>query len=286
MVESGGLLPLTAEARAPYSELFGEAADGSVHTKHPGNLRSRWRPNVSMNDLPGQPDSNELRREEPMWWLKPGEQPPKQLDFDPFDVADNLLSGWDEIDGSSLFASVISFLRPCAIGLCAMLTSKKLDVCLALGDGHAVCEAQQLAGAGRYDRIFLSNVPDYTTMANAFLYFAPALKTMAHCCIEHTILLATTKWTDLDEYIHSGSLLTPEMVAPLVGVQLSSGDLMDVDGMPRWGVAQTTVRADKAKVEGWLQRLLLAAVWPTPRPAEDRMRENCALNISVVFRAV
>ena len=35
LVESGGLLPLPAAERARYSELFGEAADGSVHTKHP-----------------------------------------------------------------------------------------------------------------------------------------------------------------------------------------------------------------------------------------------------------
>lgn len=106
--------------------------------------------------------------------------------------------------------------------------------------------------------------------------------------MEHTVLLATLLYKDLDEYTHSACHLLPHDAAALLGVSLSSGDLMDADGMPRWVLAPPTAAANfsKAAVDSWLQRLLLAVVRPPLRPPEQRARESCPLNISSLFRAV
>ena len=64
----------------------------------------------------------------------------------------------------------------------------------------------------RFDRIYLSNVPDYTSILNAFLYFAPALRSGDDGqpgVIEHELLLNTLMWTSLEHYVFSSAYLRP-----------------------------------------------------------------------------
>jgi hypothetical protein len=79
-------------------------------------------------------------------------------------------------DGRSLFDSAMGLLVPAAEALYRLANAGRLTFCFATGDGHTVIEQHEASGAGAYDRICLSNVPDYTSLLNAFLYRSTRLE--------------------------------------------------------------------------------------------------------------
>ena len=302
------LLPLpdswrTAHGCESYGGTNGVASakeyDGAAQ-KQLGRLRARsgrlgqlWHPNVTLVDVPyigaqcgGLPC------------------PPQELYLEPFKIVQQLATGLGPLDGRSLFHSTISTFRPAARALADLLAGGQVKLSLEVGDAHAAFERVTGQGAPlcTFDRIYLSNVPDYTSMLNAFLYFSPALRRGGRngddgdgeerpAVLEHELLLNTLLWSSLEQYVFSSTALRPSDYW-LLGVRLVSGDHMDRDGKPRWcacdsGECRERFRqAGRPSVDSWLHRLLLACVLPPLRDASGRLRESCPLSLSTVFRAV
>ena len=186
-----------------------------------------------------------------------------------------------------LFATMLTGMYlPCGLALQDLCRLPKFAITLELGDMHTAVES---CGPAHFDRCWLSNVPDYTSMLQALLYFVPALKDGA-AVMEHTLLLVL--YDDLMGHcVYSHTRLRPEHVALCTGAVLRSGDVMDKDGRPRWGQdshrgRQDFLDAGRDAVLPWLHRLLLLIVWPPLRDPHQRMRENAPLTMSTLFRAV
>jgi hypothetical protein len=277
--------------------------DGAAQ-KQLGRLRARsgrlgqlWHPNVTLVDVP-------------YLGAQCGGQPcqPQELYLEPFQIVKQLATGLGPLDGRSLFHSTISTFRPAARALADLLAGGQVKLSLEVGDAHAAFERVTGHGAPlcTFDRIYLSNVPDYTSMLNAFLYFSPALRrggrngddgdgeerpAVEPAVLEHELLLNTLLWSSLEQYVFSSTALRPSDYW-LLGVRLVSGDHMDRDGKPRWGACDSGEcrerfrQAGRPSVDSWLHRLLLACVLPPLRDASRHTRESCPLTLSTVFRAV
>ena len=117
------------------------------------------------------------------------------LCVDPFSIVKQLTDGGGHtglgpLDGRSLFHSAIGALRPAATALAELLSRGQLQLRMEWGDAHAVMEQLRMTDSTLLlDRIYLSNVPDYTSMLNAFLYFVPALRGGGDGLFEHELLL-------------------------------------------------------------------------------------------------
>ena len=275
------LLPLPDEWRDAHAS---DAYGCTVKRSKLRTCAAQWHANATMVDVPhigltcgGQP------------------LPQQELCVDPFSIVKQLTdsdTGLGPLDGRSLFHSAIGALRPAATALAELLSRGQLQLRIEWGDAHAVMEQLRMTDSTLlFDRIYLSNVPDYTSMLNAFLYFVPALRGGGDGLFEHELLLNTLMWSSLDQYVFSSSCLRP-CECWMLGVRLQSGDHMDRDGRPRWTTcddgecAERFRNAGRASVESWLHRLLLACVLPSNRDATSRMRESCPQNLSTVFRAV
>ena len=171
--------------------------------------------------------------------------------------------------------------RPAALALADLMARGQLRLSLEVGDAHAAIERVcQTTPSLAFDRVYLSNVPDYTSMLNVFLYFTPVLRKSGStggggeppAVFEHELLLNTLLWSSLEQYTFSSTCLRPSDYW-MLGVRLVSGDHMDQDGKPRWGTSdggeckQRFIDAGRPTVESWLHRLLLACVLPPPRDA-------------------
>jgi len=218
------------------------------------------------------------------------------LCLDPFEIVNAMTAGLPTTTkGPTTFYDVVmhELLVPLSLALHQLSHGTRFALRPQWGDMHAAVEARDAGAAGVYDRCCLSNVPDYTSMLNTFLYFIPALPADGEAVIEHTLLLANPKYRDLQaDYVYSHTLLRPEHVTLCTGAVLKSGDVMDQDGRPRWARAASHggraafLSAGRAVVESWLHRLTLAVVWPPTRDANEQMREICPLTVSTIFRAL
>jgi hypothetical protein len=98
-----------------------------------------------------------------------------------------------------------------------------------------------------YDRISISNICDYTTLLPSFLTLLPTLKPQgekrAKSTLNHTILLGTSIYTDLADYVRRtvgvGDAGEEACVAVL-GVSLCGGGLWQ--GFVHWTNALPTVQ--------------------------------------------
>ena len=297
---SSKLLPLPDEWRCAHGNESYGGADGVAYAQthdratktQLARLRTNpggWHPNATLVDVPyiglecaGQPC------------------PPQELYIDPFNTVRQLATGLGPLDGRSLFHSTISTFRPAALALADLSSRGQIRLSLEIGDAHAAVErVGESTPSLAFDRVYLSNVPDYTSMLNAFLYFVPVLRGGGStsgdgewpAVLEHELLLNTLLWTSLEQYIFSSTCLCPSDYW-MLGVRLVSGDHMDQDGKPRWGLLdsgeckQRFIDAGRPTLESWLHRLLLACVLPPPRDARGRMRESCPLTLTTLFRAV
>ena len=80
----------------------------------------------------------------------------------------------------------------------------------------------------KFDRIFLSNIPDYTSMFYAMALAMPLLKAKSYAFMRASTLLNCGLWRDYNDYIYSGSLLRGvENARKLLNFTLSSGELME-----------------------------------------------------------
>ena len=142
-------------------------------------------------------------------------------------------------------------------------TAGNLKVKLSLGDVHdVVADEGQL-----WDRIMLSNIPDYTTMLPSFLYLLPHLRPPPskkglrrhNPTIIHRVLLATPRFTGLQAYVHrSLGLDSIQDSLPFLGGKHQSGDVWNYRctwqnlAAPGKGLEHSQL-STPAKLEHWLR---------------------------------
>ena len=156
-------------------------------------LRFSWRPNPTLVDHGRLHDA---QRTHGAAHHVNDRQPVNLHPFD--DVAELTAGGTDspaltreelQRDDRGLFDSVWSSLYvPCGLSLHDMASHMPgFAITLEPGDMHAAVERHSRAIV--FDRCWLSNVPDYTSMLHALLYFVPSMAADSSAVMEHTLLL-------------------------------------------------------------------------------------------------
>ncbi len=139
-----------------------------------------------------------------------------------------------------------------------------------------------------FDRIFLSNIPDYTSLIYVFLECMPLLKPTENSFIKSTCLLNTGMWKDYEQYVYSGSLIHDlKKGGSLLNVAKVGGDLWGCD--PLLSFAYKNFKPDihsRNDVLDWVTRVLLTFSYPARRDALSPMRENYSPNLAVFFRSI
>ncbi|KAI9347252.1 hypothetical protein BDR26DRAFT_916160 [Obelidium mucronatum] len=172
---------------------------------------------------------------------------------------------------------------------------ERLNVKIKLHVGCMFSLAQELGESsssdGRFDRITVNNVPDYSGLLNSHLLLTPLLKTdnpkypafmISNC------LLNTGIWTDYNEYIFSSSMFSDRSEMEfLLGIKFLCGDLFGDDAHwlfnPTPAVANAFDQRDV--LVNWLHRLLLGIAYPARR-AQKRYAEVNPLTLNTFLMAV
>ena len=68
-------------------------------------------------------------------------------------------------------------------------------------------KSKQEESSSKFDRILLSNIPDYTCMIYVFIECMPMLKKIGYSYINCNVLLNTRLWEDYEHYVYAGSLM-------------------------------------------------------------------------------
>jgi hypothetical protein len=140
----------------------------------------------------------------------------------------------------------------------------------------------------KFNRIFLSNIPDYHSIIHVFTECMPILKKSMNSFVKCTVLMNTGMWQNYEHYIYSGSLIQDlKQGELLLNVAKIGGDLWGTD--PLWSHAINNFKPSiKARndVINWLTRVLLTFACPAQRDAKNSMREAYSPNLAVFFRAI
>jgi hypothetical protein len=141
--------------------------------------------------------------------------------------------------------------------------------------------------SSKFNRILLSNVPDYTCLIHVFIECIPMLKKIDHSYVNCNVLLNTGLWKDYEHYVYAGSLMQSiEECKKLLNVNKIYGDLF---GEPHWAHNSFNFKVStklRNQVINWLTRVLLAYGFPTKRDSRNPMRESYAANLTVFFRSI
>jgi tetratricopeptide (TPR) repeat protein len=167
----------------------------------------------------------------------------------------------------------------------------KIKLEILLGDIHSICEDITLSYEERiknelpkyYDRIFMSNIPDYTGMLGHFLYVFPLLKKNEFSYINSNILLATGLYKDYTEYIHTSTLMkNDEDYRKIFSAKLIDGDVW---GENKWGYnIGLDEKLNKEEFQLWLVKVFLHITMPTRRDERTQIRENYCSTMNIFFK--
>ncbi|KAJ3036974.1 hypothetical protein HDV00_002166 [Rhizophlyctis rosea] len=222
----------------------------------------------------------------------------------PFDVITNLLASADLFTfpkkPKSFHHWTIEFFHPVAKALTLLTTTLPtrttpiLRIELRPGDMNNVfdqisllerttCESKNLPTT--FDRIFLSNVPDYTWMLPIFTTTARVLKPYAQSFIQHNMLLANPLYKMMDDYTWCHAGITCEGAERMWGIKHVTGEVYGED--PRWawvsgGCEMSNLTKDE--VEDYIHRVLLSVAVPPIRNAHNIMRENVPMSMAGFMR--
>ena len=138
----------------------------------------------------------------------------------------------------------------------------------------------------KFDRIYMSNIPDYTSIIHVFLECMPLLKTTETSYVKSTILMNTGLWADYGHYVYSGSLLQSlKQGEKLLNVAVL-GDLYSDQVWSHAVKAFKPCFSVRNEVLNWLSRVLLTFAYPAQRDDNLPMREAFSPNLTVFFRSI
>ncbi|CEO97085.1 hypothetical protein PBRA_005689 [Plasmodiophora brassicae] len=207
-------------------------------------------------------------------WMKSPEKPESLFDW-----------------SAKFFAMAASSVRQLGSRNCIVYEFLPGDMNHAYGTIAIESESRRSLGLPvAFDRIFVSNVPDYTGILPVFVETAPLLKRTANSFINCTVLLNTGLFRDYGECVYSAAAIPSiQDCERYIGMKLQSGSLWKFD--PRWGhVGKSPLPYDVGDLASqdelfeWVVRLVLMIAVPPERDARTPMRENYPMNLSYVFR--
>jgi tetratricopeptide (TPR) repeat protein len=147
---------------------------------------------------------------------------------------------------------------------------------------HNIAERQRHGLPTRYDRILMSNIPDYTGMLSTFTQVAPLLhddrdtiSTMMRSCI----LLNTGIWTDKDSYsqfVFSTVALSTKEATKFLRFNTIEDNPSAWDHFIWWGPCKDQLSVTEAEVRTWLHRLYMMIVLPPDRDITCIVKEEKA----------
>ncbi|CEO97084.1 unnamed protein product (mitochondrion) [Plasmodiophora brassicae] len=190
------------------------------------------------------------------------------------------------------FATVASSVRQLGTHNCLVYEILPGDMNQAFGMVATESESRRSKGLPvAFDRIFLSNVPDYAGLLPVFIDTAPLLKRTPNSYINCGVMVASCMFHEYGEYACSATAI-PSLrdCERYLGVALQSGSLMGFD--PRWGHAggkpllpyDLDDLATQEDLFEWIVRLVLMIAVPPKRDSGMAVREHYPLNLSYVFR--
>eukprot|EP00026_Physarum_polycephalum_P002110 Phypoly_transcript_02114.p1 GENE.Phypoly_transcript_02114~~Phypoly_transcript_02114.p1 ORF type:complete len:881 (+),score=99.61 Phypoly_transcript_02114:86-2644(+) len=146
--------------------------------------------------------------------------------------------------------------------------SKVIKLEWILGDVYNLCE-KLVDNTAReysvlYDRIYLSNIPDYTGGHLTTSFFAPLLKQLPHAYVANNVLLNTTAFRNVDHWTKTYTLLPNVDVHPkYLGLRYISGTIIDY---MLWNVVTRPLPSSmwlkQAELMEWLYAVFLLIVLP------------------------
>jgi hypothetical protein len=141
----------------------------------------------------------------------------------------------------------------------------------------------------KFNRIYLSNIPDYTSMIYAFLECGQMLKSNSNnSFFKCTVMMNTGIWKDYEHYVYSTSLIKSlKECSSLLNFTTIAGDLWGSD--PIWAHASNQFKpslSSRQEVLDWLSRVLLNYAYPCKRDPRAAMRETQAPSLVVFFKAI
>eukprot|EP01112_Ceratiomyxa_fruticulosa_P014260 TRINITY_DN4070_c0_g6_i1.p1 TRINITY_DN4070_c0_g6~~TRINITY_DN4070_c0_g6_i1.p1 ORF type:complete len:625 (+),score=112.32 TRINITY_DN4070_c0_g6_i1:270-1877(+) len=135
-----------------------------------------------------------------------------------------------------------------------------------------------------FDRVLLSNIPDYTGgPLFVSLYIMPLLKRdVSHSSVKFNVLLNCSKFKDYTDYAKTYTLLpTLESHKSFLGVSHQLGSVYEED--PRWAPLKlplsTPLLATQDEVISWLTQIFFFFVLPLPEGSQTSMRIDLPLNL-------
>lgn len=160
----------------------------------------------------------------------------------------------------SIYAYALPVVRRLANCVRKLADAGALRVGLSAGD---VFEGLRTIDAD-YDRMHVSNVPDYSGMLPLLLRGAPRLKRTATAALSHNILFNCSLWKSTEHYVQNSTYLPGNgAIEELFGLRNSGGQgvFCEIRWVPAGPAAPLdTAKLTPARFEAWLQRCA-----PAPR---------------------
>jgi hypothetical protein len=171
------------------------------------HVRKNWKPNVTMIDYEFKNALHSL-----------GADTQFNISFRYCDIVDHLMSEPIEfiespISHDSFFNKVTRYFHFVAKAIINLGGKQRLTVKCCVGDLNKVIEQLRLQSeanesAEKFDRIYLSNIPDYTSLLYPFLQSMPMLKLGKQSYVRSNNLLNCGMWKDYGHYVYSGKFIT------------------------------------------------------------------------------
>lgn len=141
----------------------------------------------------------------------------------------------------------------------------------------------------KFDRIYLSNIPDYTSLLYAFIECLPQLKQKEKkSFIMSSLMLNCGSWRNYEHYMYASSLMESfEKCRTLLNAEYIQGDVLMID--PLWTISSSKFQIPldrREDITNWLMRILLTSSFPSQRDSRSFVRENYPLNLVTFFRSI
>eukprot|EP00026_Physarum_polycephalum_P001837 Phypoly_transcript_01840.p1 GENE.Phypoly_transcript_01840~~Phypoly_transcript_01840.p1 ORF type:complete len:982 (+),score=166.31 Phypoly_transcript_01840:80-2947(+) len=226
------------------------------------------------------------------WWVEVIGEEDFEFAFSPFDAVSNICGEmYPAPTNPTCLFDYISILYEKIAGAIAKFGEKNIILEWVAGDVYKTCleisnsKDERLAKgfAISYDRIYLSNIPDYVGGNLPIAIFcSPLMKPMPHAYIGYNILLNTGVFKNYEECVRTYTLLNHTSDHQrYLGMKHIHGDLWGED--PNWSVLDCPLPVDQLvsqeELVNWLHRIFFYIVLPPARSPMSKFRVDHPLNL-------
>ncbi|GAM24902.1 hypothetical protein SAMD00019534_080770 [Acytostelium subglobosum LB1] len=222
------------------------------------------------------------------------------LNFDPVNSLTHFVHmkwlGEPEMSHTEHFDYFINVVFQAARGLRQLADRKYITVEFDVGDMNKTLERIRIDEdksrmaknlPNQFDRIFLTNVPDYTGQLIVFVDTINSLKLKPHAFIKFNVILNTGLFKDYEEAVHSHTLIPSITQAhKYFGMRCIEDYLWQVNTWTHAGPKKLPLEslAKRDEIWLWLVRVFINIMLPAKINPADVVTFNCPNNMSIFFR--